>query len=76
MLAFDGGRHDVVEGGLHAVEPQLAHVNRPGIFGGSNLEVDVACGCVGTGMVNMVGYAPFWSAVGRLCPDFFQLIER
>ena len=25
VLTFDGGRHDVIEGGLHAVEPQLAH---------------------------------------------------
>ena len=25
MLAFDGGGHDLVEGGLHAVELELAH---------------------------------------------------
>ena len=25
VLAFDSGRHDLVEGGLHAVELQLAH---------------------------------------------------
>ncbi len=25
MLAFDGGRHDLVEGGLHAVELEFAH---------------------------------------------------
>src|SRR4249919_421713 len=25
VLAFDGGRHDVVEGGFHAVQPQLSH---------------------------------------------------
>jgi hypothetical protein len=25
MLAFDSGGHDLVEGGLHAVELELAH---------------------------------------------------
>ena len=25
MLAFDGGSHDLVEGGLHAVELELTH---------------------------------------------------
>ena len=25
MLAFDGGSHDLVEGGLHAIELKLAH---------------------------------------------------
>ena len=25
MLAFDGGGHDLIEGGLHAVELEFAH---------------------------------------------------
>ncbi len=25
MLAFDGGHHDLVEGGLHSVEFELTH---------------------------------------------------
>jgi hypothetical protein len=33
MLAFDGGGHDLVEGGLHAIGFELAHgVEEPSSF--------------------------------------------